>query len=83
MFFLKTKNLKLLTKRAFSLIELLVVLAIITLITSIVLINHSVFNGGVVLESLAYEIALITRQAQFFSINVLCPMKMPKNLLEF
>ncbi|AKM83819.1 TPA: hypothetical protein DCZ46_00585 [Candidatus Campbellbacteria bacterium] len=71
MFFLKTKNLKLLTKRAFSLIELLVVLAIITLITSIVLINHSVFNGGVVLESLAYEIALITRQAQFFSINVL------------
>lgn len=69
--FLSTIDYRLSAKKAFSLIELMVVLAIVTLITSIVLINHSVFNGGVVLESLAYEIALITRQAQFFSINVL------------
>lgn len=57
-------------KKAFSLIELIVVIGIITLITSVVLFNHNTFSGGVALENLAYEVALAVRQAQFFGINV-------------
>ncbi len=56
--------------RAFSVIELLVVVAIISLISGIVLYNHRIFSGGVALENLAYEIALTIRQAQFFGVNV-------------
>lgn len=57
-------------EKGFSLIELIVVVAIITLLTSATLFSHSRFSGGVTLESLAYEIALTVRQAQFFGINV-------------
>jgi len=67
----KIKNKTLQTTKGFSLIEMLMVVAIIALISSSVLINFTVFNGGVTLENLAYEISLIVRQAQFFSINVL------------
>lgn len=59
------------TGRGFSLIEMMLVVAIIALISGSVLVNFTVFNGGVTLENLAYEISLIVRQAQFFSINVL------------
>jgi len=65
-----TFNFKLSTNLGFSLIELIVVIAIVTLISGITLFNHNTFSGGVALENLAYEIALAVRQAQFFGINV-------------
>jgi len=64
------KNYQLKTSRGFSIIELMVVVAIISIITGVALVNHSVFSGGVALENLAYEIALTVRQAQFFGMNV-------------
>ncbi|MBU1557670.1 prepilin-type N-terminal cleavage/methylation domain-containing protein [Patescibacteria group bacterium] len=67
-FALQNSSLK--TSGGFSLIELMVVMAIVTLITGITLFNHNTFSGGVALENLAYEIALAVRQAQFFGINV-------------
>jgi len=69
-FILKTKNYKLKTDKGFSLIELIVVIAIMTVITSVVLFNQNLFNSNIILENLAYEIALTVRQAQFFGINV-------------
>jgi len=68
--FLLTTHYSLLTNKGFSLIELVVVVAILTIITSVVLFNQSLFNSNVVLENLAYEIALTIRQSQFFGINV-------------
>lgn len=56
--------------RAFSLIELLVVTAILALISSVVLVNHTRFNGTVLLGSLAYDIALSIREAQVFGVSV-------------
>lgn len=56
--------------RGFSLIELLVVMTILTTITSVVLANHSRFNGSVLLGSLAYDIGLSIRQAQVYGLSV-------------
>ena len=58
------------TRDGFSLIELLVVMTILTTITSVVLANHSRFNGSVLLGSLAYDIGLSIRQAQVFGLSV-------------
>lgn len=56
--------------RAFSLIELLVVVGIFTIITMLVLANHSRFNSSVLLGSLAYDIALSVREAQVYGLSV-------------
>lgn len=69
-FKLPTTHHSLQTNKGFSVIELIMVVTIMTLITSVVLYNHARFSGGVLLENLAYEIALTVRQAQFFGINV-------------
>ncbi len=56
--------------RAFTLVELLVVSAIIVLITGIVLVDHNRFGGNVLLQNLAYDVALSVRQAQVYGIAV-------------
>jgi prepilin-type N-terminal cleavage/methylation domain-containing protein len=54
----------------FTLIELLVVAGIIALISSLVLVNNNRFGGQVLLQNLAYDMALSIRQAQQFGISV-------------
>lgn len=56
--------------KGFSLIELLVVIAIFVTISGIVLTNYSRFGGQVVLENMAYDIALSVRHAQLYGIAV-------------
>ena len=56
--------------KGFTLIELLVVTAILTIITSIVLVNNGRFGGVILLENLAYDIALSIREAQVYGISV-------------
>lgn len=56
--------------RAFTLIELLVVTGIIVVITGVVLVSNNRFGGVVLLENLAYDIALSIRQAQVYGISV-------------
>lgn len=56
--------------KGFSLMELLVVTAIFVTISGIVLANHSRFGGQVVLENIAYDIALSVRHAQLYGIAV-------------
>lgn len=54
----------------FTLAELLVSVAIFTVITTVSVFNYSSFNSSVALTNLAYEIALSVRQAQFYGITV-------------
>jgi len=58
------------TTSGFTLVELLVSIAIFTLITTMAVFNHAQFNGSVLLTNLAYEIALSVRQAQTYGISV-------------
>lgn len=55
--------------RGFTLIELMVVMAIITVISVLVLARYGQFNGVVLLRNLAYDIALTVRQAQVYGIS--------------
>lgn len=54
----------------FTLIELLVVTGIMALISGLVLANNNQFGGRVLLQNLAYDIALSIRQAQQYGISV-------------
>lgn len=54
----------------FTLIELLVVTGILTVVTSLILFNNNRFGGAILLENLAYDIALSIRQAQVYGIAV-------------
>ncbi|OGI25003.1 MAG: hypothetical protein A3E38_00015 [Candidatus Moranbacteria bacterium RIFCSPHIGHO2_12_FULL_54_9] len=56
--------------RGFTLIELIVVTAIIVVITGVVLVNNNRFGGVVQLENLTYDVALSIRQAQVYGISV-------------
>ena len=55
--------------RGFSLIELMVVLAIILIITSVVLGNQSSFNKTLILANTAYDIGLTLRSAQTYGLG--------------
>jgi prepilin-type N-terminal cleavage/methylation domain-containing protein len=56
--------------RGFSLIELLLVVAIISIISTVVLVSNNKYGGSVLLQNLAYDIALSIRQAQVYGISV-------------
>ncbi len=60
-----------LSHRGFTLIELLISAAIITIISSIVLVRFNSFDGTVLLKSLAYEVAMGIREAQIYSVSVI------------
>src|SRR5678810_853508 len=55
--------------RGFSLIELLVVLAIITIITAVVISSQSAFNKTLVLQNTAYDVALTLRFAETYALG--------------
>lgn len=56
--------------RGFTLIEMLVVTAVMIVISGLLLASNSRFGGTVQLESLAYDIGLSIRQAQVYGISV-------------
>ncbi len=58
------------TCRGFTLIELMVTVAIVVLITGIALVRYGTFNNTVLLRSQAYEIALDIRTAQTYGVSV-------------
>jgi len=53
----------------FTLIELMVVFAIITVITSVVFTNQSTFNKTLILSNTAYDIALTLRSTQTYGLS--------------
>lgn len=54
----------------FTVIELLAVTAVMVFVTSVILANNSRFGGAVLLQNLAYDMALTVRQAQVYGISV-------------
>ena len=50
--------------------ELIIVMSIFSLITLVILANHSRFDSHVLLGSLAYNIALSVREAQVYGLSV-------------
>ena len=69
-FIQRPKLIKPKAQKGFSLVELLVSIAIFTVITSVILAKHSQFSGTLLLENLAYDIALSIRKAQVFGLSV-------------
>lgn len=63
------KNNKLLRNQGLTLVELIVVISIFLIITSVVLFNYSNFNSSVSLQNLTDDIALSIRKAQSFAIG--------------
>lgn len=55
--------------RGFSLVELIVVLAIIVVITTITLVGHTNFNKTLLLTNTAYTVALSAREAQSYGLS--------------
>jgi len=66
---LQTTNYKLQTDKGFSLIELLVSIAVLVVVSGIVFFNQSGFNNSILIENLAYEISLTIRQAQSYGLQ--------------
>ncbi len=58
------------TRRAFTIVELIVVIGIFTLVMTIALWNQKDLNNSVLITNLAYEIALAVREAQAYGIGV-------------
>lgn len=56
--------------KGFTIVELVVVVGIFTIISLLVLINFSGFSGNILVNNLAYDIALSIRKAQTFGLNV-------------
>ena len=67
-FLLQAKRYKL--QAGFTLIEMLVVIAVMAIVTGVMLANNGRFGGQVLLQNLAYDIALPLRQAQVYGISV-------------
>lgn len=56
--------------RAFTIIELLVSVAIFTMMTALVVAKYGNFNQSVLLTNLAYDVALTIRTAQTYGLSV-------------
>ena len=69
MFFYKDKK-NLSRKSGFTLIELMVVLVVFVALTGIMISSQSKFDGTILLNNLAYDIALSIREAQTYGVNV-------------
>lgn len=54
----------------FSLVEMLITIAIIGLITAVIMARYDEFDDTVTLRNLAYEVALSVREAQVLGISV-------------
>lgn len=55
--------------RGFTIIELVVSIAIVTMITTFVFVRYTVFDSTVLLKGVAYDIALLLRESQIKSVS--------------
>ncbi len=53
----------------YSLVELMVTIAIFTIISTTVLLNNQQFNGGIILTNMAYDLATSIREAQVYGLS--------------
>lgn len=66
---MKTAMCRTFKPRGFSLVEMLVVLAIIVIVTSVALFGQSKFNQSLILSDTAYTVAFSLRQAQSLGLS--------------
>lgn len=59
--------------RAFTLVELLVSIAIFAMMTALVVVKYGNFNQSVLLTNLAYDVAMTIRTAQTYGLSVKDP----------
>ncbi len=64
---------KKITQQGFTLIEMITVLSIFMIMTSIVLFNYKKFTNDTILTNMAYEVALSVREAQIYGVSVRNP----------
>jgi prepilin-type N-terminal cleavage/methylation domain-containing protein len=57
-------------QKGFSLPELIIVIAIFSIVTSVAMFNQSKLNGSTLLTNMAYEVGLAIREAQTYGISV-------------
>lgn len=57
-------------KKGFSLLEMMAVLGIFGIISSIVMFNYGKFTSETMLTNMAYEVALSIREAQIYGVSV-------------
>lgn len=57
-------------KKGFTLIEMIVVVAIISTVTALVLFNNAKLNSSILVSNTAYEIGLIVRESQVAGLGV-------------
>ncbi len=62
---------KLAYTQGFGLVELMVSISIVVLVTSIILVRHTSYNGAVLLRSQAYEVALQAREIQLSAVSAI------------
>lgn len=56
-------------QKGFTLVEMLAVLAIFSILTSVVVFNYSKFRSDTILTNMAYEVALSIREAQIYGVS--------------
>ncbi len=64
---------KKITQKGFTLIEMVAVLGIFAVMTSVVLFNYGKFSSQTIVTNMAYEIALSIREAQIYGVSVRSP----------
>lgn len=58
------------SQKGFTLIEMITVLGIFAVLTSVVIFNYNKFRSDTILTNMAYEVALSVREAQIYGISV-------------
>ncbi len=57
-------------KKGFTILEMLMVLAIFGVLTAVIMFNYGEFNSRTIMTNMAYEVALNIREAQVYSLGV-------------
>lgn len=61
-------------QKGFTILEMLAVLAIFGVMTSVVIFNYGKFTSDTILTNMAYEVALTIREAQIYGVSVRNPV---------
>lgn len=65
-----TKKIHQTLKKGFTILELIIVIAIMSFITAIILFNSRGLNSSILVSNTAYEISLMIREAQVYGLGV-------------
>lgn len=69
-FNLYTKKIQQTIKKGFTILELIIVIAIIAVLTTVILFNSRGLNSSILVSNTAYEVSLMIREAQTYGLGV-------------